>query len=134
MKSFILFSFLIAASLTYSQDLTDTIYYKSGQVRVGRIYQESKSAIKYEYFNDNDKIKKAFTRKIFLNGYTVGDKQNSIASNYTSPNPVSKEQREEKKEKGKHEAQRVGVGVTGVVIAGGLVIIIGILVLLRLIS
>ncbi|MFT6245515.1 MAG: hypothetical protein ACJA0U_002542 [Salibacteraceae bacterium] len=129
MKNLLLFSFLIVASFTYAQDLSDTIYYKSGKVRAGKIYQESRSAIKYEYLNNNNKIRKTFVRKIFLNAYTVGNEQNSIASNYTSPNPVSKEEREERKEDSKVESRNVGIfagvlviAITGVVVGIGILI------------
>ena len=129
MKNLLLLSFLTVVSLTYSQDLTDTIYYKSGQVRAGKIYKESRSAIKYVYLNSNNKIRKTFVRKIFLNAYTVGNEQNSIASNYTSPNPVSKEEREERKEDSKVEARNVGIFASVIVIAiTGVVVGIGILI------
>lgn len=100
MKNLILFSFLIVASFTYAQDLTDTIYYKNGTVRHGIIYKETNSAIKYQYINDNGRVMNSFVRKTFLNSFTVGDKSSSVASDYTSPNPrkISTEQ-EEKEER-----------------------------------
>ena len=59
----------------------------------------------------------------------MGNEQNSIASNYTSPNPVSKEEREERKEDSKVEARNVGIFASVIVIAiTGVVVGIGILI------
>jgi hypothetical protein len=120
MKVLILFIFLIGADFIYSQDLTDTIYYKSGIVRAGIIYKENKHSIKYKYRNDNGKIRKTLVRKMFLNCYTVGDKQNSVASNYTSQSPESEIQRKARKEKGEIENTLIFAGGTMLVIVGAL--------------
>lgn len=53
----------------------DTIYFKSGEVRVGNIYKETKAGIRYSFVNIDGKISKTMTRKGMLNSYTVGDKK-----------------------------------------------------------
>jgi len=103
MRLSILFCFLLCTSFLYSQDYTDTIYYKNGKIHVGDIYNETESAINYKYRNSRGKEKNLMARKQYLNGYTVGDKQNSIVSSWTSPNPVSTSSSVEIKEKEKQK-------------------------------
>ena len=85
MKFLIALSFIITTSISFGQDYSDTIYYKNGMVRAGYIYQESNSSIKYYYLKDNGKEVSSMARKSLLQAYTVGDKQNSVATDFTSP-------------------------------------------------
>ena len=87
MKFLIAFSFLIISTISFSQsEYTDTIYYKTGLIRAGVIFKESKTAIRYNYSNAKGKVMTTFARKSMLNKYTVGDKVNSVATDFTSTN------------------------------------------------
>lgn len=97
-NALLLLSLLLLSNLLYSQDFTDTIYYKSGMVRAGIIYKESKGGISYQYLHSNGKVKTAFVRKAMLNAYNVGDERNSVASDWRSSNPLTDEKREQKKQ------------------------------------
>ena len=123
MRLSILFCFLLGTGFLYSQDYTDTIYYKNGRVDAGLIYKETKNAIKYKYKN-----KKALVRKTFLNKYTIGDEQNSVASNWTSPNPVTEQNEIERQERRKNRKKenrkaRVAFGAAFGVVGVGLFIV-----------
>jgi len=64
----------------------DTIYYKSGQIRVGEIIKESKVGIRYRFVNADGRISKSMARKSLLKSYTVGDKRSTIAKDWESKN------------------------------------------------
>tara|TARA_B110000908_G_scaffold148091_1_gene180328 strand:- start:3 stop:419 length:417 start_codon:yes stop_codon:yes gene_type:complete len=87
MKLLIALFFLIGSTASFSQsEYTDTIYYKTGFIRAGVIFKESKTAIRYNYLNAKGKVMTTSARKSMLNKYTVGDKENSVAVDFTSPN------------------------------------------------
>lgn len=87
MKFLIALGFLIVTSLSFGQkEYTDTIYYKTGLIRAGIIWKESNSSIRYNYLNNRGKVMTATVRKSMLNKYTIGDKQNSVATDFTSNN------------------------------------------------
>lgn len=87
MKLLVALFFLIGSTASFSQsEYTDTIYYKTGFIRAGVIFKESKTAIRYNYLNAKGKVMTTSARKSMLNKYTVGDKENSVAVDFTSPN------------------------------------------------
>jgi len=120
MKFLIALSIIISSSFSFGQNNTDTIYYKSGMVRAGHIYKESKIAIRYTYLSDNGKVKTSSVRKSFLNKYTIGDKHNSVATDFTSKNQSTTIKEAEKHQNKSSVAPiafaAVGVGVLATVV------------------
>lgn len=94
MKNLLIILFLFIAHLTFSQEFTDTIYFKSGEVRAVKIWKESKGSIKYNYSYRGGKTKTAVARKAMINRFTIGDKKNSVASDYESTRQRSTERTE----------------------------------------
>lgn len=91
MKNLIIILFLFAAHLTFGQNFTDTIYFKSGEVRPVQIWKESNTSIKFNYSYRGGKTKTAVARKSMINKFTIGDKANSVASDYESTRQRSTE-------------------------------------------
>ena len=89
MKTLVIAFFLISAHLTFGQDYSDTIYYKTGMVRSGQIFRETKNTIKYNYVGNNGRVITMTARKSMLNKFTVGDENSSVASNFESANKSS---------------------------------------------
>lgn len=75
---------MIGASFTYAQDYPDTIYYESGLIRAGKIFDEDILYIKYLYLHKSGKEKTKVANKAGLIKYTIGDQSSSRFSNYTS--------------------------------------------------
>lgn len=103
-----------ASNLGYN----DTIYFKSGEVRVGNIYKETNVGIRYNFVNVDGKISNTMTRKGMLNSYVVGDKESSVASDWESKNVVDLEQREQSKKNGNMAIVGIIGGIAVAVLAG----------------
>ncbi|MFT6982638.1 MAG: hypothetical protein ACJAUD_001405 [Crocinitomicaceae bacterium] len=60
--------FLIGSATSFSQsEYTDTVYYKTGMIRAGIIFKESKTANRYNYSNNRSKVMTSRARKSMLN-------------------------------------------------------------------
>ena len=68
----------------------DTIYFRSGKVQAVRIFKETKSIIKYYFSTSNGRISTAVVRKYTLNKIIIGDKSNSLISDYESIEKLDK--------------------------------------------
>lgn len=120
MKFLIALFFLIGSTTSFGQsEYTDTVYYKTGMIRAGIIFKESKTAIRYSYLNNRGKVMTANARKSMLNKYTVGDKDNSVATDFTSTNLSTTVQHGGDSNPNKQNSHKIR-GAGAAVIGGGL--------------
>lgn len=133
MKTLIIFLFILGAHLTFGQEYTDTIYYKTGMVRSGQIFKETKNSIKYNYLGKNGRIITTTARKSMLNKFTVGDENSSVASNFVSDKQslVNSGRSEEELKSERRAVAGVGVGFLIVIIAVPVTIFVGIMAILN---
>ena len=127
MKFLIALFLLIGSTTSFSQsEYTDTIYYKTGMIRAGIIFKESNTAIRYNYLNNRGKVITTSARKSMLNKYTIGDKENSVATDFTSNNLSSTVQSGgDSNPNNERKGNRAGPLVVGGVIVGVTAVLVG---------
>lgn len=83
MRTILLFTFLLLSSTLISQDdFNDTLYYKSGMVRVCKITDDHDNMVKFIYINQKSKEVKSSVAKNKLTHYSFGsDTTNSSGGN-----------------------------------------------------
>ncbi|MFT6502054.1 MAG: hypothetical protein ACJASQ_002179 [Crocinitomicaceae bacterium] len=121
MKFLIVLFILIGSTTSFSQsEYTDTVYYKTGMIRAGIIFKETNTAIRYNYLNNRGKVMTSSARKSMLNKYTVGDKENSVATDFTSTNLSTTVQSGGDSNPSNQNNTKVRGGAGAAIIGGGL--------------
>ena len=86
MKNLLIICLLFCANSVFSQEYTDTIYYKSGLVRYGSIIKDTDAMIKYRYENDMGRVMTTSVRKGMVKDYTIGDQPGDMGESFTPTN------------------------------------------------
>lgn len=86
MKYLIAIPFLIATSLSFGQGYTDTVAYKTGNIRVVEIVKVSGTSIRYEYKNLSGNSTTGSVRISMLDWYTMDGERNDLVPVFDEAN------------------------------------------------